>query len=110
MDIDKIHGRWRHVLSAKEGRPGQVWRSTVADEFDDFVVVLSVGCRGWQTAPDDVFGFLCFLLVLKGKALLITWCIKHIAPAWAMRATMRACRGLRALNGTWPGLFEKVCL
>ena len=45
-----------------EGRPGQVRKSRVADEFDAFVLVVSAGSRGWQTATlDDVFNFLCFL-------------------------------------------------
>ena len=34
----------------------------VADELDDFVLVISAGSRGWRTAtPDDLSYFLCYL-------------------------------------------------
>ena len=43
------------------GRPGQVRKSRVADEFDAFVLVISAGSCGWTTeTPDEVFDFLCY--------------------------------------------------
>ena len=45
-----------------EGRSERVRKSRVAEEFDAFVLIVSAGSRGWQTAtPDDVFNCLCFL-------------------------------------------------
>ena len=49
-------------ISGDGGRPGQVWQSRVADEFDAFVFVISPGSRGGTAAtPDAVFDFLCYL-------------------------------------------------
>ena len=62
VDVAKIQARRHQVLAAMEGRPGQLRKSRVADEFDAFVLVISAGCRGWTTAtPDDLFDFLCYL-------------------------------------------------
>ena len=62
VDVQRLQSRRRNVLAAMEGRPGQVRKSRVADEFDAFVLVISAGSRGWTTAtPDDVFDFLCYL-------------------------------------------------
>ena len=62
VDFDKIQARRRQFLAALGGRPGQVRKIRVTDEFDAFVLVVSAGSRGWDTAtPDDVFNFLCFL-------------------------------------------------
>jgi len=61
VDVQKMQARRHQVLTAMEGRPGQVRKSRVADEFDAFVLVISAGSRGWTTAtPDDVFDFLCY--------------------------------------------------
>ena len=62
MDVEKIQACRHQVLAAMEGRPGQLRKSRVADEFDAFVLVISAGCRGWTTAtPNDLFDFLCYL-------------------------------------------------
>ena len=50
VDVDTMQARRRQVLAAMEGRHGQVRKSGVADEFDAFVLVVSAGSRGWQTA------------------------------------------------------------
>lgn len=60
--VAQVQARRAQALAAMAGRPEQVRKSRVADEFDAFALVASVGCRGWQTAtPDDVFDFHCFL-------------------------------------------------
>ena len=88
VDVDKMQARRRQVQAAMEGRPGQVRKSRMADEFDAFVLVVSAGSRGWQTAtPDDVFTS-SVSLTRKGKA--SRWCMKRLAPVWATRATVRA--------------------
>ena len=62
VDVEKIQARRHQVLAVMEGRPGQVRKGRVADEFDAFVLVTSAGSRGWTTAtPDDLFDFLCYL-------------------------------------------------
>ena len=62
VDVEKIQARRHQVLAAMEGRPGQLRKSRVADEFDAFILVISAGCRGWTTVtPDDLFDFLCYL-------------------------------------------------
>ena len=62
MGVQKLQARRRNVLAASEGRPRQVRKNRVDDEFDAFVLIISAGSRGWTTAtPDDVFDFLCFL-------------------------------------------------
>ena len=62
VDVEKIQARRYHVLAAMEGRPGQLRKNRVADEFDAFVLVISAGCWCWTTAtPDDWFDFLCYL-------------------------------------------------
>ena len=62
VDVGKIQARWHQVLAAREGRPGQLRKSRVADEFDAFNLVISARSRGWATAtPDDLFDILCYL-------------------------------------------------
>ena len=88
-----------------EGRPGQLRKSRMADEFDAFVLVISAGSRGWTTAtPDDPFDFLCHL---DTKKKVRRWCTKHLAPSWAGWATIRAGKGPYALDGTQPSPSEK---
>lgn len=58
----KLHARRGQGLAAMADRPGQVQNSRAADECDAFVLSVSGGRRGWETAtPDDAFDVLCFL-------------------------------------------------
>ena len=46
VDVEKIQAHLHQVLEAMEGRPWQLWKSRVADEFDAFVFAISAGSRG----------------------------------------------------------------
>ena len=72
VDLQKLLARRQNVLAAMEGRPGQVRKGGVANEFDASGLVNSSGSRGRTTAtPDDVFDFLPYLdTQVKGTKML----------------------------------------
>lgn len=62
VDHDKVQARRTQVLSAMDGRSGQVRKAKIAKDFDAFVHTRSAGRLGWESAtPDDVFDWFCFL-------------------------------------------------
>ena len=89
-------------LVALEGRPGQLRKGKEAGEFNVFVLAcFALGKQLlWTMSSTSSASF-----TLKEQAL--WWCIKHLAPALAMRTTTPAWSRLCALNGTRPSLSEK---
>ena len=87
-----------------EGRPGQVRKRRVADEFDAFVLVISAGSRGWTTAtPDDVFDFLCYFDT-QGKGTKLVHATTHAWQGYHAQDATRLSpseKGL-SLSLKWP--------
>ena len=73
-----------------------------------FVLVILAGCPGWKTATPDDGSTPSVSLTLREKTL--TWCMKYLAPAWFMRAKMRAQRDPCAPILRGPFYPKRVCL
>ena len=94
----KLQARRHDVLAAMEGRPGQVWKSRVADEFDALTLVIWAGSRGWTTAtPDDVFDFLGYLDTQEKRTNMVQ---ATFSRALEVQAMTRVWTGLHAEDGT----------
>ena len=106
VDVAKIQARRHQVLAAMEGRPGQLRKIRVADEFDAFVLVNQQGVAAGLLLLRTICLTSSAILTRREKA--PRWCTKHLVPAWAGWATIRVGKGPCARDGTPPSPSENA--